>query len=152
MLADEQHRVDVEAGAAPGQGAADAGVHGDAVLAGEGEADVVLRDLVDVEGDDVDLGREEAFVGGHALEELGDDGVGVGGGVVDGAHRRHPRAVGHVSAASGRLQGKTRDPPRCPSPANSGYRGLLPAWRRAATMSREQARTGTWEGPVMSRM
>ena len=62
MLADEEHGVHVETAASPRQGAADARVHGNAVLGGEGEADVVLEDLVDVQGDDVDLGREEAFV------------------------------------------------------------------------------------------
>ena len=95
VFADDDDGVDVEFIGPGVEGAADAGVEGYIVLLGQSDADVVFEDVVDVQGDQFGLGGEEAFVGGHALHELGDDDVGVGPGVVDGADGGDAQAVGH---------------------------------------------------------
>ena len=62
MLAEQQYRVHAEFVAPGVQGASNTGVHGHAVLFCQGEADVVLEDVVDVHRHDVYLGWEEALV------------------------------------------------------------------------------------------
>ena len=75
MLAYDDHTVDGEPAGRVSEAERlhDRVIDRDAVLCGDGDGDVALRKLVDVEGNDVDLRRLEAVVGRKAVQELADE-------------------------------------------------------------------------------
>ena len=96
VLGDEQNSVDAKPVGAGMQGAADARMDGNAMLGRTVDTDIVFQHVVDVHRHDFDVVKSvKALVRGGALEELGDDDVGVGLGVVDGADGGDAQRVAH---------------------------------------------------------
>jgi hypothetical protein len=62
MLPDAYHTVDCARGAAEAERTLDAAVDIDTVLSSDSPTNVVLWELVDVEGDDIDLWCKQALV------------------------------------------------------------------------------------------
>ena len=101
VLANQQHRVHAQ-GVAPGvQRPADTRVHGHAELFRYRQADICLEDVVDVQGDHVDLRGEVPLVDRPALQELRYDNVGVGEGMIDRTDRGDAEAFWHRQLLAG---------------------------------------------------
>ena len=77
VLTNQQHRIDIEFVGPGMQRAANARINRHAMLLGQPDADIAFEHMVDIHRDHLDLGREETFVCGHALEKFCNDGVGV---------------------------------------------------------------------------
>ena len=78
VLADEDHPVDGEGGAAQRERLPDGGVDGEAVAGGDLAGEVVRGDLVGVERGDPHPGLDPGVEEVVPLEQLGDQDVGVG--------------------------------------------------------------------------
>ena len=101
VLAHQQHRVHAQ-GVAPGvQRPADTRVHGHAELFRYGQADVVFKDVVDVQGDHVDFRGEMPLVDRPSLQELRYDNISVGEGMVDRADRGDAQTGWHRQLLAG---------------------------------------------------
>src|SRR5262249_35017428 len=83
VLADAQHAVHRQLLAAQGQGGLDGRADGEAVLLRQVAAHLLLGELIDVQGRQLDA-RERLAVKGVALQELGEEDVGVRPAVVYG--------------------------------------------------------------------
>ena len=78
VLANGQYAVHGQLAAAQTQRRGNALVDRNIVFFGDLQADIVVRDLVEVHRDDIDLRLDQPIVGGKALDELADNDIGVG--------------------------------------------------------------------------
>ena len=96
VLTDQQDTIHVETIAAASKGTDDARIDGNIEFTRDVSADVFSGKLIDVDRGNLGTGRQQALVGGKAMQKLRDDDIGVGTGLVlgdDGGDLLHFMAV-----------------------------------------------------------